>query len=307
MGLVLDTDTTAPDSAARQSSRTGPRLLDILDLEPCDEGGPDTFTGRSEPQPWGRVFGGQALAQSLVAAQRTVAAERRVHSLHGYFLRPGDPAEPITFTVDRLRDGSSFSSRRVQAFQSGQVILSMIASFQLPADGIDHAVPMPDVPPPTALLSLPHRIDGPGTRRLRDWLLTRPVDLRHVQAPIHVEAARRESMQAVWMRAVDPLPADPALHAAVLAFASDYTILEPALRAHGLAWSQPGIRVASLDHALWWHRPARSDEWLLYVLDSPSASGARALCTGRIYTADGVLVASVAQEGMVRLACPSGG
>ena len=298
MSAVSDTDTTAPVPAPD----TLAGLLDVLDLMPCPDVGPDAFLGQSQPQPWGRVFGGQVLAQALIAAQRTVEAERPVHSMHGYFLRAGDSNEAISFTVDRLRDGRSFSARRVQASQFGRPILSMIASFQVPGGGIDHAAPMPDVPPPDALPSLHERFgDTPATEQVRYWLRQRPVDLRHVQTPVHVEGAERGSSQAVWMRAVAPLPDDPALHAAVLAYASDYTILEPALRAHGLTWSEPGMRVASLDHALWWHRPVRCDDWLLYVQESPSASGARALSLGRLYARDGALVASVAQEGMIRI------
>lgn len=298
MSAVTETGTTTPPVPTPDSL---PGLLDVLDLRPCPDHGPDTFLGQSQPQPWGRVFGGQVLAQSLVAAQRTVDADRPVHSMHGYFLRAGDSNEPITFTVDRLRDGRSFSARRVQALQFGRPILSMIASFQLAAVGIDHAAEMPDVPPPDALPSLHERYGTDGTERLRYWLRQRPIDLRHVQEPIHAEAAEPATTQAVWMRSVAPLPDDPALHAAVLAYASDYTILEPALRAHELTWSEPGMRVASLDHALWWHRPVRCDQWLLYVQESPSASGARALSLGRLYSADGALVASVAQEGMIRL------
>jgi acyl-CoA thioesterase-2 len=248
------------------------------------------------------VFGGQVLAQSLVAAQRTVSADRPVHSMHGYFLRAGDSAEPITFAVERLRDGRSFSARRVHALQFDRPILSMIASFQLPATGLDHAEPMPDVPPPQALPSLAERLAQANDTRMRFWQRQRPLDLRHVQQPLYVDAAEPAREQAVWMRAYDVLPDDnPALHAAVLAYASDYTLLEPVLRAHGVTWSHPGLRVASLDHAMWWHRPARVDEWLLYVQASPSASGARGLSLGRIYTADGTLAASVGQEGMIRL------
>jgi acyl-CoA thioesterase-2 len=246
------------------------------------------------------VFGGQVLAQSLVAAQRTVDPNRPVHSLHGYFLRAGDGAESITFAVERLRDGRSFSARRVHALQFGRPILSMIASFQEPAAGIDHAMPMPDVPPPDGLRSLADYYEDVDTEPARYWQRKRPMDLRPIQQPIHMQPAERATRQAVWMRAVGPLPDDPTLHAAVLAYASDYTLLEPSLRAHGLSWSDPGLRVASLDHAMWWHRPARCDEWLLYVQESPSASGARGLGLGRIYRADGTLVASVGQEGMIR-------
>ena len=280
-------------------------LLAVLDLRPRPDQGDDVFEGQSQPQPGGRVFGGQVLAQSLVAAQRTVDAERAVHSMHGYFLRAGDSTEPITFSVERLRDGRSFSARRVHALQFGRPILSMIASFQLPAVGLDHAEPMPDVPAPETLPSLGDRLASVDDDRLRFWQRHRPLDLRHVQAPIHVDApAETAREQAVWMRTYHTLPDDPALHAAVLAYASDYTLLEPVLRAHGVTWSRPGLRVASLDHAMWWHRPVRVDQWLLYVQASPSASGARGLSLGRIYAQDGTLVASVGQEGMVRVPDP---
>ena len=277
-------------------------LLAVLDLAPDAGGEPDTFVGQSQPQPWARVFGGQVLAQSLAAAQRTVDADRPVHSMHGYFLRAGDSNEPITFAVERLRDGRSFSARRTHALQFGRPILSMIASFQLPATGLDHQEPMPDVPAPESLPSLTERYAAVDSAAARYWTRQRPMDLRHVDEPIFLAgAAERTTQQAVWMKAVGALPDDPRLHAAVLAYASDYSLLEPVLRAHGRGWSDPGLKAASLDHAMWWHRPARADEWLLYVQESPSAQGARGLGLGRIYTRDGVLAATVAQEGMLRV------
>ncbi len=290
-------------------------LLATLDLRPDPGGDPDTFQGDSQRQPWGRVFGGQVLGQSLVAAQRTVDPARPVHSMHGYFLRAGDDREPITFSVERLRDGTSFSARRVQALQFGRPILSMIASFQLPATGPDHQAPAPAVPDPDTLPTLQERYavleqdqagqagqpdrEGEAGRR---WRRARPVDLRHVEDPVFLRPAEQPGRrQCVWMRATAPMPDEPALHAAVLAYASDYSMLEPVLRAHGLAFADPGLKLASLDHAMWFHRPARADEWLLHVLESPSAQGARGLGTGQVYTRDGVLVATVAQEGMIRL------
>jgi acyl-CoA thioesterase II len=309
---VSETDThPVPDPArdpgaldgralAEQDALAG--LLHVLDLAPADDGPPDTFVGESQPQPWGRVFGGQVLAQSLAAAQRTVDPARPVHSMHGYFLRAGDSSEPITFGVERLRDGRSFSARRVQALQFGRPILSMIASFQSPGEGLDHQLPMPVVPGPETLPPLDERYAGVDTADARYWTRPRPMDLRHVEQPIYLEADRhRTTHQAVWMRAVGRLPDDPALHAAVLAYASDYSLLEPVLRAHGRSWSERGLKVASLDHAMWWHRPRRADDWLLYVQDSPSAQGARGLGIGRLYSREGALVASVAQEGMLRV------
>ncbi len=279
-------------------------LLAVLDLTPADD--PDTFVGQSQPQPWGRVFGGQVLAQSLAAAQRTIdgpdVGDRPVHSMHGYFLRAGDSNEPITFAVERLRDGRSFSARRVHALQFGRPILSMIASFQAPSTGLEHQLAMPDVPAPEDLPSIGERYAHLESTAAKYWMRQRPMDLRHVDEPIYLSgAADRSTHQAVWMRAVGRLPDDPALHAAVLAYASDYTLLEPILRAHGRGWSERGLKAASLDHAMWWHRPARADEWLLYVQDSPSAQGARGLGIGRIHRRDGALVASVAQEGMLRV------
>ena len=276
-------------------------LLTVLDLQPDPDQGDDVFVGQSQPQPWGRVFGGQVLAQSITAAQKTVDADRPIHSMHGYFLRAGDPNYPITFAVERLRDGHSFSARRTHALQHGRPILSMIASFQEPAEGLDHAEPMPDVPGPQTLPTIAQRYASVAGGSGRYWFRQRPMDLRHVEEPVFLEACRDGgTTQHVWMKAVGDLPDDPRLHAAVLAYASDYGMLEPVLRRHGRAWATPGMRAASLDHAMWFHRPARADSWLLNVQTSPSAQGARGLGVAKIYTADGTLVATVAQEGMLR-------
>jgi acyl-CoA thioesterase-2 len=277
-------------------------LVDVLDLSPIGAPGGHRFVGRSQPQPHGRAYGGQVLAQSLVAAGRTVPEDRVAHSMHGYFLRPGDSDSPIEFSVERLRDGNSFSARRVHALQLGVPILSMIASFQVPAGGIDHQDPMPDVPAPQSLPSMDDLLAEMDSPIARDWRRNRPFDMRHVQPPIYItpdpDPAPRQS---VWMRTYGELPDDPLLHTAVLAYASDYSILESVLRAHGLSWSDPRLRPASLDHAMWWHRPVRADQWILYTTQSPSASGGRGLGLGRMFTADGVLVATIGQEGMVRL------
>lgn len=267
----------------------------------------DIFTAESHAMPTGRVYGGQVLAQSLVAAARTLPTDRSAHSMHGYFLRPGDVAAPITFAVDRIHDGRSFTRRRTQAFQAGAPIFSMIASFQDDDPGIEHSEPMPHVPAPEELPdpALSPEAQHPTTRRI---FSERPVDLRHVPSPIYFSVdGPAEPRQAVWMRARSAMPDDPLLHQAALAYLSDLTIQEPILRAHGIPWSYPGLKVASLDHAMWWHRPARVDEWLLYVQESPSARGGRGLATGRIYTRDGVLAASVAQEIMVRVPEPTAG
>lgn len=266
----------------------------------------DIFTGPSQWMPLGRVFGGQVLAQSLVAAMHTVASDRTIHSMHGYFLRPGDVEHPITFSVDRLHDGRSFSTRRTHAYQNGEPILSLIASFQTDDGGVEHQLDMPtDLPDPETLPSTADVLGAFDHDVARYWSNERAFDVRHIPSPIYLSVeGERIPRQAVWMKAFGRLPDDPKQHRAALAYASDYSILEPVLRAHGTAWATPGLKVASLDHAMWWHRDARVDEWLLYVQESPSASGGRGLSLGRIYTREGVLVASVAQEGMVRVPAP---
>jgi acyl-CoA thioesterase-2 len=266
------------------------------------------FVGRSQPQHRSRVFGGQVLAQSVVAAGRTVegtAGSRPIHSLHAYFVRPGDDHHPIRFAVERMRDGNSFSARRVHAIQYGKTILSMIASFQEPASGLDHQDSMPAAPDPEALPSaaeLLRAIDHPSAQFLA---FRQAIDLRHVQGGIYLRpGAQQAAEQSVWLRAVSRLPDDPLLHAAVLAYASDYSLLEPVLRRHGVSWSDPRLRPASLDHAMWFHRPGRADDWVLYSQQSPSGSGGRGLAIGRMFATDGTLVASVAQEGMLRIKEP---
>ncbi|MDQ4502316.1 acyl-CoA thioesterase II [Sinomonas sp. ASV322] len=294
-------------SPARQ---TGPTesLLTLLDLD--DLGGArtdkDVFVGPSERQPRHRVFGGQVLAQTLMAASRTVPADRLVHSMHGYFLRAGDADESITFGVERLRDGRSFSARQVHAYQDGRPILSMIASFQTESEGVDHQTPMPtDVPDPESLPSTADLLGSIDHPIAQYWAFDRPFDVRHVSPAVYISAAgERVARNAVWMKTFGPMPDDERVHRAALAYASDYTLLEPILRRHGLSWVTPDMNVASLDHAMWWHRPVRVDEWLLYVQESPSAHGARGLGVGRIFTRDGAHVATVGQEGMIRVPLP---
>ena len=282
-------------------------LLSALDL--ADTGArtsEDIFTGGSQWMPHGRVFGGQVLAQSLVAAQRTIAADRIAHSMHGYFLRPGDLEAPITFSVDRIHDGRSFSTRRTQAYQDGRPILSMIASFQDQDDGLDHQVDMPaDLPGPEDLPTAAEVLGDIDHPIARSWAYERPFDIRHIPSPIYlsVEGAPVPH-QAVWLKAIGPMPDDENLHRAALVFASDFTIQESVIRRHGLAWATPGLKVASLDHAMWLHRFGRVDEWMLYAQESPNAIGGRGLAQGRIYSRDGMLLASVAQEITVRV--PSG-
>ena len=263
----------------------------------------DIFTGPSQWMPQGRVFGGQVLAQSLVAAQRTISEERIVHSMHAYFLRPGRVDLPITFSVDRIHDGRSFSTRRTQAYQDGLPILSAILSFQIEDDGLEHQVEMPaDLPEPETLPSVADSLGDIDHAVAKFWATERPFDMRHIPSPVYlsVEGAR-VAHQAVWLKAIGTLPDDPNLHRAALAYASDYSILEPILRRHGVPWATPGLKAASLDHAMWWHRFARVDEWLLYVQESPTAIGGRGLSLGRIYSRAGQLLASVAQEGMIRV------
>jgi acyl-CoA thioesterase II len=274
-------------------------LLEVLNLEPT---GQDRFLGRTQYMPHGRVFGGQVLAQALVAANLTVEA-RTAHSLHGYFLRAGDVNETIEFEVDRLRDGRSFSSRRVQALQGGKPIFSMITSYQEVQPGLEHAISMPSgVTPPEQLPSAQELLSGINHPSAEYWAKARPFDLRHVEPAIYLAPAKHpDNAQSVWFRALEPLPDDPALQQAALAYASDYTILESVYRRHGLSWATRGLKTASLDHAIWFHRPARVDQWLLYQQTSPAAQGGRGLCQGHIFTEAGELVATVAQEGMIRV------
>jgi acyl-CoA thioesterase-2 len=285
------------------AARTVRHLLEVLDLDTTvARTTEDIFTGSSHPMPGGRIYGGQVLAQSLIAAERTMPEDRAVHSMHGYFLRPGDATQGITIAVDRIHDGRSFSTRRSQAYQNGVPIFSMIASFQDEGPGVEHAIPMPDdVPAPESLQPDEDRVEGlpSGVARM---LSDRAVDVRHIGSPLWAPSAEAtEPSQGVWMRTRAPLPDDPRLHRAVLAYLSDMTIQESILRAHGATWALPGIKVASLDHAMWWHRPAKVDEWMLYVQESPNARGGRGLAQGRIYSRDGALVASVAQEIMIRV------
>jgi acyl-CoA thioesterase-2 len=295
-------------SPEEHASRTVDRLLDVLDLDVSQaRTTEDIFTGASHPMPSGRIYGGQVLAQSLIAAERTLPEDRAVHSMHGYFLRPGDARQGLTIAVDRIHDGRSFSTRRSQAYQNGVPIFSMIASAQDTGPGVEHAEPMPsDLPAPEDLAADEDRIDGlpDGTARM---LSERAADIRHVDSPLYLPSDDPHvSRQAVWMRMRAPLPEDPRLHRAALAYLSDMTIQESILRAHGVYWAMPGLKVASLDHAMWWHRPARVDEWLLYLQESPNAGGGRGLATGRIYTREGALVANVAQEIMIRVPLAEG-
>jgi len=279
-------------------------LLSILDLEQLER---NLFRGLSPQVGWQRVFGGQVIGQALVAAARTVEG-RGVHSLHAYFMRPGDPAVPIIYDVDRIRDGNSFTTRRVVAIQHGEAIFSMSASFQIEEAGLDHQIPMPKVPPPEDLpseadLKAAYLHNAPeGVRRY--WERPRPIELRPVDLRHYISREPLEPSQHVWVRATGKLPDDPDVHRCVLAYASDMTLLDTSLFAHGRSIFDPDLQPASLDHALWFHRPFRADEWLLYAEDSPSASGARGFTRGSLFSRDGRLVASVAQEGLIRIRAP---
>jgi acyl-CoA thioesterase II len=263
----------------------------------------DIFTGPSQQMPGGRVFGGQVLAQSVVAASRTVDPSRPVHSLHGYFLRPGDAAKPITFAVDRIHDGRSFSTRRTQAYQNGVPILSGIMSFQTEDEGLEHQIDAPEgLPEPDDLPSAREVLGAIEHPIARIWAEERAFDMRYVTSPVYVSVeGERVAHQAVWVRALGTLPDEPVIHRAALAYVSDYTILEPVMRRHGVSWARPDFTMASLDHGMWWHRFARADEWLLYTQESPTSGGGRGLALGRMFDRSGRLVASVAQEGMIRV------
>ncbi len=285
-------------------------LVSMLGLERIEE---NIFRGQSQDLGWGRLFGGQVLGQALSAAQQTVPPERSVHSLHAYFLRPGRVDMPAVYTVDCIRDGRSFTTRRVVAIQDGRAIFNLSASYQIHESGLDHqAGEMPEAPGPEELHSeqelagryfarLPEAVLNAIPKPLRERAFgERPIEIRPVDPtdPVHppVRPARRQA----WFRANGTLPDDPSIHQRLLAYTSDFHFLVTAMQPHGVSWMTPGIQVASLDHAMWFHRPFRLDDWLLYDVDSPTSGGARGLARGRFYSRDGRLVASTAQEGLMR-------
>ncbi len=276
-------------------------LLALLELESLEV---NLFRGLSPDEDRQRVFGGQVAAQALVAAGRTVGADRGVHSLHSYFLRPGDPNVPIIFDVDRIRDGKSFTTRRVVAIQHGRAIFNLAASFQVAEAGPDHQDPMPDVPDPDVLPTFKERIE-PYLERLgadfAEWLVReRPIDSRPVDDPRWLDPKPRPPEQDVWIKANGVLPDDPLMQACVVAYASDLTLLDTAMLPHAISYKEDHYMIASLDHAMWFHRPFRADDWLLYHQKSPSAAGARGLAEGAIFRRDGVLAVTVIQEGLMR-------
>ncbi|MCL4686698.1 acyl-CoA thioesterase II [Myxococcota bacterium] len=276
-------------------------LLHLLDVEEIDV---DLYRGRNESGRPGRIFGGQVAAQSLVAASRTVRDERRAHSLHGYFLRAGDPTVPVIYTVTRLRDGRSFSTRHVTALQRGKAIFDASISFQIDERGYEHQMAMPDAPDPESLPTreeLVERYADAIPEADRHWVSQkRAVDTRHVDLPTYFGGGARHGINLVWFRIPCRIGEDPSQHLQLLTYMSDMTLLDNVVLPHGRRGALGPLMVASIDHALWFHRPVRVDEWLLYVQDSPAASGARGFARGSIFARDGRLVASVAQEGLVR-------
>ena len=281
-------------------SRAVEDLLKILDLEQLEV---NLFRGQSPKSGWQRVFGGQVIGQSLVAARRTVDG-RHPHSLHGYFMRPGDPKVPIIYEVDRIRDGKSFTTRRVVAIQHGQAIFAMSASFQVDEGGFAHQAVMPVVPGPDELPS-EDDVKAELLSRMPEPMRTyyereRPIDMRPVEINRYMSREPMEPQFHVWIRTTGRLPDDPAIHQCVLAYASDMTLLDTSLVPHGRTVFDPTIQGASIDHAMWFHRPFRADEWLLYAQDTPNAGGARGFSRGLLFQQDGTLIASVAQEGLIR-------
>jgi acyl-CoA thioesterase II len=278
-------------------------VVELLDLEQIEL---DIFRGRSpENERRQRVFGGQVAGQALVAAGRTVPADRPVHSLHAYFIRPGDPSVPLIYLVDRVRDGRSFTTRRVSAVQHGKTIFTLSASFHHPETGVLHQLPMPDVPAPEELPSAAERMEQVFGEAAREYMGAGPFEIRHI-GPLSFEAAQDPSLRAThsaaWLRADGELPDDPLLHVCMMTYASDMTLLDSVLLANGLSWADGKTVGSSLDHAMWFHRPFRTDRWLLYSQESPVAAGGRGLARGELFTLEGELVVSVMQEGLIRTA-----
>lgn len=282
------------------------QLHDHLDLEKIDE---NTFETKHQNEGWRQIFGGQVLAQALLSASRTVPNERQPHSLHAYFLRPGDMKEKINFQVDRLRDGKSFNTRRVTAMQHGAAILNLATSFQVSEPGLNHQIAMPDVPAPEDCLTRAQLAEKYKDSMSADMFkqASRPfaIDMRPVVAENFMQPEKREPSRMVWIRLNETLAKDYPWHIHMLAYASDMTLLETSLRPHGVSMFTPNLQIASLDHSMWFHRPMRMDEWLLYVQDSPSSSAARGFSRGSIFSRTGELLVSVAQEGLIRMREPT--
>lgn len=313
-----DTRDDEEQAAVLRDSSVG--LLRSLDLRPIPAGAAaagtstitDVFEATHQRIPSGRAYGGEVVAQAAEAMTRTVDVDRPIHSLHGYFLRAADVARVTTWEVERLRDGRTVSSRAVRGHQDGRVVFQGLASFQTLSKGAEHAVPMPaGIPEPESLPTSAEVLAGTATRDTAYWSHERSFDMRHWPSPVYVHVAdtgtdedsdaRSSEYQVVWLKAYDRLPDDPRLHRTALAYLCDYTMLEPALRRHGTAWADGGVMTASLDHAMWWHRDARVDEWIAFVQESPAASAGRGTGYGRLYTRAGELIATVMQEGVLTL------
>ncbi|MCW6539334.1 acyl-CoA thioesterase II [Yersinia ruckeri] len=278
------------------------RLLNLINLEKIEEG---LFRGQSEDLGLRQVFGGLVVGQAIYAAKQTIPTDRHVHSFHSYFLRPGDSSKPIIYDVESLRDGTSFSARRVSAIQNGKPIFFMTASFQNPENGLEHQNTMPDVPAPESLKSeteiaqsLSHLIP----EKLRDKFIGhQPIEMRPVKFHNPLQGSLEEPYRHVWFRANGKMPDDLHTHQYLLGYASDFNFLPTALQPHGIGFLEPGVQIATIDHSMWFHRPFRLDDWLLYSVESTSASSARGFVRGQIYNREGVLIASTVQEGVIRL------
>lgn len=275
-------------------------LVDLLTLEQLDD---NLFRGQNYQTPWGRVFGGQVLAQSIHAARRTVPEERIVHSMHGYFILGGDPKQPIIYNVDRIRDGRSFTTRRVVAIQKGRAIFNMSASFQIAEKGFTHQIPMPNVLPPEAVIpdeewAKQYKKELPDL--YKRYQVERPIEFRPVEKfnPLHPK--KESPFRHIWLKANSPVPDDQFLHRELLAYAADYNLMGTSLLPHRDRFKRKQMQMASLDHAMWFHQDIKMDEWILYALDSPSASNSRGFSRGNFFNQAGVLVSSVVQEGLIR-------
>lgn len=304
MAAMTTPDAPDPDLTSPDAREVAAGLVALLDLAEIDD---HVYQGYSNPQPGGHVFGGQVMGQATVAMGRTVPEGRRIHSSFSYFLEAGAPDVPIRFTVDDLRDGGSFSVRRVLASQERptggeRMIFAMTGSFQEEQEGLEHGESAPEAPDPEGLPTTAQVLAGIEHPVARYWATQRPIDIRHVTDPIYIRPdGSASATQMVWMRTIAPIDAPPLVHDAILAFASDYTPFEAIMRRQGLSWVTPGLRAATINHGIWWHRHVDANEWLLYVQHSPSASGGRGLTEGRLFDRDGGLVATVTQEGMIRV------
>lgn len=294
-------------NSSAETSLSAATFLKAMELKPAEpEFFDQAFTAVTQYVPWPKAYGGDLVAQAAAVVMRSVAPDRELHSMHSYFMRPANILQPLRYEVELLRDGRSYSTRQVRAYQDGKVAYVALASFHVAEDGPEFAAEPPltlwgDLPGPEDLPSSAETLTGVEGSAAEYWASGRSFDMRHVPSPVYLKAGReRMPHQAVWIKAFEELPADPQLQRAALAYVCDYTILEPLLRQRGSAWADKGLVTASLDHAMWFHRHGRMDEWVLYTQEAVSAQRNRGLATGRFYTRDGVLLATVAQEGMIR-------